>query len=101
MGNISNKLLPIGSVVLLINASKPVMIYGRHQIQTKTNNVYDYIGVPYPEGNLTEDLNVFFNHKFINEVIHVGHQSSAEEALRMKIEQDISERINKFDNNAN
>ncbi|WP_155814866.1 DUF4176 domain-containing protein [Bacillus coahuilensis] len=28
--------------------------------QKRTNVTYDYIGVPYPEGNLTEDFNVCF-----------------------------------------
>jgi hypothetical protein len=43
--------LPIGSVVKLKQVRKLVMIYGREQRQTSSNKVYDYVSVPYPEGN--------------------------------------------------
>lgn len=39
MSDTSIELLPIGSVVKLKKVEKPVMIYGRHQIQTKSKNI--------------------------------------------------------------
>lgn len=46
-------LLPIGSVVMLKDAEKPLMIYGIKQLDTDNPEVeYDYIGVLYPEGNM-------------------------------------------------
>ncbi|UXH43262.1 DUF4176 domain-containing protein [Rossellomorea vietnamensis] len=82
-------LLPIGTVVKLKKVDKPVMIYGRHQIQKKTENIFDYIAVPYPEGNLTEEFNVFFNRELIEGVIHPGLVSPAEELMREKVEEDM------------
>ncbi|RIW28261.1 DUF4176 domain-containing protein [Bacillus salacetis] len=84
------KLLPIGTVVKLKNVDKPVMIYGRHQLQQKTRKTFDYIAVPYPEGNLTDEFNVFFNRELIEEVMHQGLISPVEELLREKVESEIN-----------
>ncbi len=84
-------LLPIGTVVKLKSVDKPVMIYGRHQIQKKSEKVFDYIAVPYPEGNLTEEFNVFFNRELIEEIIHPGLKSPAEDLMRKKVESDIEQ----------
>ena len=47
-----NTILPIGSVVLLKNATKPIMIFGYMQKSAVVpDQMADYIGVPYPEGN--------------------------------------------------
>ena len=83
------QLLPIGTVVKLKNMKKWVMIYGRNQIQQKSQNTYDYIAVPYPEGNITEDFNVFFNRTMIDEILHIGFETPQEQAMREKVEQEI------------
>ncbi|PFG04448.1 DUF4176 domain-containing protein [Bacillus sp. es.034] len=89
MSKKDTSLLPIGTVVKLKKVDKPVMIYGRHQIQKKTGTIFDYIAVPYPEGNLTEEFNVFFNRELIEDVIHPGLVSPAEELMREKVEEDM------------
>lgn len=43
-------LLPIGSVVLLKDATKKLVIIGILQVNPSENKIYDYLGVPYPEG---------------------------------------------------
>ena len=46
-------ILPIGSVVKVKDLEKPVMIFGYLQkCGVKHVKVVDYIGVPYPEGNI-------------------------------------------------
>ena len=63
-----NELLPIGSVVLLKNATKRLMIFGVGQTD-KTDDVdYDYIGVMYPEGNMGDGTQYLFNHSDIDRV---------------------------------
>lgn len=47
--------LPIGSIVLLKNGKKKVMIYGRRQRRITDEIEYDYIACLYPEGNIGED----------------------------------------------
>lgn len=42
------ELLPIGSVVVLKEGTKKLMIIGRLQANPKTKNLYDYAGCPWP-----------------------------------------------------
>ncbi|WP_231578884.1 DUF4176 domain-containing protein [Rossellomorea marisflavi] len=76
------KLLPIGTVVKLSNMDKLVMIYGYNQIQVSTKKQFDYIGVPYPEGNISADYNVFFNRNLIEEVLHNGYVTDEDKKIR-------------------
>ena len=46
-----DKYLPIGSVVLLKNGRKKIMIYGRKQMHVETGEEWDYLACLYPEGN--------------------------------------------------
>lgn len=47
----SELLLPIGSVVQLREAEKPVMIFGVYQQRVTDGRNFDYIGEAYPEGS--------------------------------------------------
>lgn len=73
------KLLPIGSVVLLRGGAKKLMIVGIKQIKTDAEDVdkkeYDYIGVMYPEGFLGNETNFLFNHEDINDVVFTGYNN--------------------------
>ena len=66
------ELLPIGSVVLLKDAVKKLMIYGVGQTDATTDKDYDYIGVMYPEGNMGEGSQYLFNHGDIDQVFFRG-----------------------------
>lgn len=69
-------LLPIGSVILLKNAQKKLMIYGIKQLDTNNPEVeYDYIGVFYPEGNMGPDYQFLFNHEDIDTVYFEGYRT--------------------------
>ena len=68
-----NQLLPIGSVVLLRNAKKRLMITGLLPIQTEEEEVYDYIAVIYPEGYIGPRSNYVFNHGDIEEILFKGY----------------------------
>lgn len=66
--------LPIGSVVLLRDASKKLMITGIQPVPSdEPEKVYDYIGVVYPEGYLGSEYNFLFNHSDINDVVFRGY----------------------------
>lgn len=71
--------LPIGSVVLLRNGTKKVMIYGRRQMQKDNGQMWDYIACLYPEGNINEEYMFLFNHEDIAEVIYRGYSNVEEE----------------------
>lgn len=67
-------LLPIGSVVLLNDATKKIMIFGVKQTDADTAEEYDYIGVMYPEGNLGGETQILFNHEDIQEIFFRGYE---------------------------
>ena len=70
-----NTLLPIGSVVLLSNGKKRLMIFGIRQTDgVNAELVYDYIGVIYPEGNIGIKSQFLFNHEDIKEVFFRGYE---------------------------
>jgi len=74
-------LLPLGSIVLLKNGEKKIMIYGRKQIEVKTQKLYDYVACLYPEGNINEEYTYLFNHEDIRDIIFRGYSDVDEETF--------------------
>lgn len=74
--------LPIGTVVLLNNGNKKLMIFGiiQSNMDDKSES-YDYIGVPYPEGNMGPDYQYLFHHKDIKEIYFRGFEDVERQAL--------------------
>ena len=67
------KFLPIGSVVILKDAKKKVMITGYLSSDVDNiNKIYDYNGCIYPEGFLSSDQVLLFNHEQIDQVFSHG-----------------------------
>lgn len=81
MKNNVRELLPIGSVVILKEASKKAMIHGVKQINKANNVEYDYIAVVYPEGNMGDGTQFFFNHEAIDEVFFRGYEDEERNAF--------------------
>ena len=74
-------LLPIGSVVLLKDATKKLMIIGIMKVKESENKTYDYLAVPYPEGYLGQDTNFLFDHEDINDIIFLGYTNPERESF--------------------
>lgn len=70
--------LPIGTIVLLKNGSKKVMIYGRKQIATENGQEFDYVACLYPEGNINDDYTFLFNNENIDKIIFKGYSDDEE-----------------------
>ena len=69
------ELLPIGSIVLLEEGEKRLMISGIMQSDASGNGEeYDYVGVLYPEGHIGDQFQYLFNHKDISEIIFRGFE---------------------------
>lgn len=69
------ELLPIGTVVLLKNAEKRIMIFGIKQTSIEgKEEEHDYIGVLYPEGYLGGEYQFLFNHDDIETIFHTGYE---------------------------
>lgn len=67
-----NRLLPIGSLVILKGGKRKVLIIGIYQKAAENNKVYDYSGLVYPFGYLRSDELFFFNSDKIDKIIHLG-----------------------------
>ncbi len=70
--------LPIGSIVLLKNATKKIMIYGRRQMAADTGEMFDYVACLYPEGNISDEYTLLFNHEQIDKVVFRGFSDEEE-----------------------
>lgn len=69
-------LLPIGSVVLLKDGTKKLMVTGIKPVsEDNPDTVFDYIGVVYPEGYLSNEYNFLFNHDDINDIVFIGYDN--------------------------
>ncbi len=69
------ELLPVGSIILLEGASKKTVIMGILQKnEEQPDTVYDYLGVPYPEGYMGPGSSYLFQHEHIAEVIARGYE---------------------------
>ena len=78
--------LPIGSVVLLKNAKKRVMVTGFYvKEEEKSDKVYDYVGVMYPEGVIQSDKNLVFNNDQIEKIYFSGFSDIEEQEFKQKL----------------
>lgn len=81
-----NGLLPIGSVVLLKNSTKRVMIIGVCQasVGDEGRRIYDYAGCFFPEGYMSADKNFLFNTDQIERLYAMGYQDSEQLTFKEK-----------------
>jgi len=82
-------LLPIGSVVLLNEAEKKLMIIGILQ-RNGEEEVFDYVGCPYPEGLLDSENLFLFNHKDIAEISYLGFDNIERQIFIKKLETELN-----------
>ena len=92
----NNEILPIGTVVMLKEGKRPLMITSM-KVQTNgkvydkfgevdlTNQVFDYGGCFYPEGMVQSDRMFAFNSNQIKEVCFVGYQTELQKKMALKI----------------
>ena len=73
--------LPIGTVVVLKDTNKRLMIYGRGQTELESNKIWDYVGCLYPEGNVGPEYTFLFDHEQIEVVEHLGLRDQEEETF--------------------
>lgn len=73
-----NLILPIGSVVKIRDVNNPIMIFGfLQQSAAKPGLVVDYVGVPYPVGNVNIGMQLGFQMTDITEVLFEGYRTDA------------------------
>ena len=77
------KFLPIGTVVMLKDGTKRVMVTGFCALEGGSEDeMWDYCGCLYPEGVLASDETCLFNHEQIEEVFHIGLEDNEEKEFK-------------------
>ena len=88
--------LPIGSVVLLKDSSKKLMITGFAQVAADDpNRIYDYEGCVFPEGFLGPDQTYLFDSEQIENIFFIGYQDQEQMAFKIRIDEALTEIRNK------
>lgn len=84
-----NGFLPIGTVVLLKESTKRVMIIGVLQKQNVEDKevLWEYSGVLYPEGYIGPDKTFLFNVDQIEKIYAIGYQDEEQFEFKTKIDQ--------------
>ena len=90
MNNIMEKFIPIGSVVILKNATKRIMVTGFCPVDGE-NKLYDYSGCMYPEGIMSSDETLLFNHEQIDMIYFLGFRDQEENVFQEKLKEIIEE----------
>lgn len=81
-------LLPIGSVVLLKDGEKKLMITGIKPVDVKSSGemrYFDYDGVLYPEGYMGEKTMLLFNHEDIDNICFRGYEDDERTEFLKKV----------------
>ena len=96
MDNTTKQYLPIGTVVLLKDATKRVMITGFASMSSETGDtVYDYSGCIYPEGFLNYNEVCVFNNDQIEEIVSKGFVDEEEIEFKKVLVQELNQLSNK------
>ena len=91
---IKNKYLPIGTVVMLKDGKKKIMITGFCTATKDSDKIYDYNACLYPEGILTSDKTILFNHDQIDKIYYMGYNDD-ESKVFLKNLHELIDKINK------
>ena len=93
---IPDKFLPVGTVVLLKDGTKRVMITGFCTMEEdQLDKIYDYCGCLFPEGFISMDKNLLFDHDQIVKVDHMGLVDDEEKAFKEKLNELVKTLENK------
>ena len=74
--------LPIGSVVLLNEGTKKLMITAFCTVpEDSPEEVYDYCGCLFPEGVISSDEIYVFDHDQIQDILFIGYEDDEQKAF--------------------
>ena len=89
--DIGERFLPVGSVCLLKNGTKKVMVTGFCIKSPDTDDkIYDYIGCLYPEGVISSDQNLLFDHNQIAQLFFKGYVCDEEIQFKKNLNELLS-----------
>lgn len=89
--NIKEKYLPIGTVCLLKDGKKRIMIIGFCiEPEEEKGKIYDYGACLYPEGIISSDKTILFNHDQIDKIYYMGYVDDEEKKFDNNLKEIIS-----------
>ena len=89
---VKEKYLPIGTVCMLKNGKKRVMITGFCTIpEDDKSKIYDYNGCLYPEGVISTNQTIVFNHDMIDKIYYMGYIDGDEKEFQDKLKKLVSD----------
>ena len=91
--HMKEKYLPVGTVVMLKGGQKRVMITGFVCKENESNKIYDYCGCLFPEGFISPDKNLLFNHNQIEKIYHMGLNDEEEMKFKTKLKAALKTQI--------
>ena len=87
------KYLPIGTVCMLKNGKKRVMINGFCTVADENKQMYDYSGCFYPEGVISQKTTILFNHDQIDKIYFMGYSDEEDKEFKKNLNK-IMEKVN-------
>ena len=88
------KYLPLGTVVMLKNGKKRLMITGFCITPNNDDGVmFDYSGVIFPEGMISSDQTALFNHEQIERVDYLGLVDDEEKKFKTKLNELVKSNV--------
>lgn len=87
--------IPLGSIVILQGGVQKVLVIARGLNVKKGNTplFFDYAGVPYPEGLISDQV-AYFNHEMIARVVFKGYHDVDDEVMVENINQYLNNNPN-------
>lgn len=85
-----DKFLPLGSIVLLKDAKRYIVVIGYAVIEEGSSKVWDYMGCAYPIGVVNSTNNLLFDREQIDKVIHTGFCDDEGDKFIKVLEDNIS-----------
>ena len=86
------KYLPIGTICLLKGAKKRVMITGFCTIaDDNKEEIYDYNGCMYPEGVVTAEKTLLFNHDQIEKIYYMGYNDEENKEFQNNLKEVVNQ----------
>lgn len=94
------KYLPIGSVVLLKDDTRKLMIIGfcASAVEDDDQKQYDYSGCMYPEGLISSDEIYLFDHDQIEKINFIGYETEEEQEFKKNLIETLNEENNTVNN---
>ena len=91
--------LPIGSVVMLKSAKKRVMITGfAAKGKEAGDKLFDYVGCLFPEGVISSEKNLLFNHDQIDKIFYLGYSDDEETKFKIKLDEVLNKQSSNEEN---